>query len=207
MKTTRLSVFAAAFVLAAGLSTPAFAQGKMEDPSFRLPPEPVETVVKVSAIEVTDGTKGFDAQTKEETAFGYSFLGRTTGSFPGSFMLSMNCTPPADRAIDGLGILPTVKPPTAITGGSWTLPVYMSTLRSTGYAGSFYGTVSKGEMVWDEAGTSATVYIVLNVDGGTEAWDGASGYATFTGNLFVDEKTQKTILTGGLAFSLTPTIE
>ena len=93
---------------------------------------------KVNAIEVTDGTMGYDGQTKEETAFGYSFLGRTTGAFPGSFTLSMNCAP-AKAIAEGKSEL---------RGGSWTLPVYMTEVRG-GYAGSLYGTIEKGSMTWD----------------------------------------------------------
>ena len=56
--------------------------------AVRLPPEPIVGVTKVNAIEVTDGVVGYDSQTKQETAFGYSYLGRTTGSYPGSFTLA-----------------------------------------------------------------------------------------------------------------------
>jgi hypothetical protein len=193
MKTSKLFIFAAAFALVAVLSVSAMAQRTMrqEGSAFRLPPEPINPVVKVSAIEVTDGTVGMDARSKTETMFGYSFLGRTTGSLPGSFTLSMNCAP-AIAVPEGT---------TELTGGSWTLPVYMLGLKSTGYAGSLYGTISKGEMNWDKTGTNAYVYIVLNVDGGTQNYDGVSGYATFAGTLFVDEKTQKTTLTGDMVFN------
>lgn len=196
MKTGKLFLLAAAFVLLAGLSAAALAQGKMESAAF-LPPEPVVAVSKVNAIKVTDGTLGYDGETKEETAFGFSFLGRTTGAFPGSFTLSMNCTPPPRPPVDKGGIAGA----TGITGGLWTLPVYVTGIRSTGYAGSLFGTVAKGTMYWDKTGTIAEVYIALNVDGGTQSWEGVRGYATFSGTLFVDEKTQKTMLSGDLVFN------
>ena len=193
MKTSKYFLFAAAFVLLTGLFFGAMAQVSMDqtDPTFRLPPEPIVPIVKVTAIEITDGTIGSDNQTKKETAFGYSFLGQTTGSLPGSFTLSMNCTPAT----------PMPGETSDLTGGSWTLPVYMTEIR-TGYAGSLYGTIAKGTMTWDKAGTSANVYIVLNVDGGTQAWDGVGGYATFVGTLSIDEKTQKTTLNGDLVFTI-----
>ena len=195
MKTSKHLLFAAAFVLLAGLCFGAMAQGKMDPQgsALRLPPEPILPIVKVNAIEITDGTIGLDNQTKKETAFGHSFLGRTTGSLPGSLTLSMNCTPATP--------IPGVT--TELTGGAWTLPVYMTGIKGgTGYAGSLYGTIANGKMNWDKTGTNADIYFVLNVDGGTQSWDGVQGYATFVGTLFVDEKTQKTMLSGDLVFNI-----
>ena len=201
MKTSKHILLTVVFVLLFGFGAGVMAQGKA-GAAFRVPPEPIVPVTTVNAIEVTDGTMGWDGL-KQETAFGYSFLGRTTGSFPGSFTLSMNCTPPPTKLdhdeIAGVAI-PFV-PPIGITGGSWTMPVYMTAIRGSGYAGSLYGTIAKGEMNYDKTGTKANVYVVLNVDGGTQAWDGVKGYATFAGTLFVDEKTQKTMLTGDLVFN------
>lgn len=194
MRISKLFLFAAAFVLLVGLYAGAMAQGRMvRQDSFRLPPEPIVPIVNLNAIEVTDGTLGMDNVTKKETAFGYSFLGRTTGSLPGSFTLSMNCTPS----------IPLPGETSDVTGGSWTLPVYMpGTKLGSSYAGSLYGTIAKGTMTWDKTGTGATVYIVLNVDGGTQSWDSVGGYATFAGTLFIDEKTQKTTLNGALVFTI-----
>jgi hypothetical protein len=42
---------------------------------------------------------------------------------------------------------------------------------------------------------------VLDVKG-TQTWEGVGGYASFAGTLYVDEKTQKTLLDGTLVFSL-----
>jgi hypothetical protein len=190
MKTSKYFLLAATLVLLAGLSFSAMAQSKRS--VFRLPPEPLPPGVSVIAIEVTDGISGFDNKTKLETVFGYSFLGRTTGSMPGSFTISMNCTPAT----------PIPGESSDLTGGSWTLPVYMTKLDGGGYAGSLYGTIAKGTMNWDKTGTNANIYIVLNVNGGTQTWDGVVGYATFTGLMFVDEKTQKTMLTGDLVFNI-----
>ena len=195
MKISKYFLLTAALVLVGGLCAGAMAQGKM-DPSgapFWLPPDPVLHIVSVNAIEITDGTVGFDNETKKETAFGYGFLGRTAGSLPGSFTLSMNCTPAT----------PIPGDTSELTGGGWTLPVFMTGIKGgTGYAGSLYGTIAKGTMNWDKTGTNAAVYFVLNVDGGTQSWDGVRGYGTFLGTVFVDEKTQKTMLSGELVFTI-----
>lgn len=208
MKTSKYFLLAAAFVLLVG-SGGIMAQGKMES-NFRIPPEPVGLVTTVNAIEVTDGTVGYDGQGKQEIQFGYSFLGRTTGAFPGSFTLFMNCTArhqllgdTGEVTGDALGANTS-----ELTGGAWTLPVYVGALKGGGYAGSLYGTIAKGTMNYDELGTGANVYIVLNVDGGTQSWEGVTGFATFTGTLLVDEKTQKTMLSGDLVFNIiTPMAE
>lgn len=192
MKTRKTFLLAMALVLMAGLGAGAMGQGKTGSVQGS-PPEPIEPSAHVNAIEVTDGVVGFDLA-KSETAFGYAFLGRTTGSLPGSFTLSMNCTPAA----------PLPGETSEMTGGSWTLPVYMTNLKGgSGYAGSLYGTIANGSMNWEKSGSGANVYAVLNIDGGTQTWDGAQGFATFVGTIFVDEKTQKTMLTGDLVFTIT----
>jgi hypothetical protein len=171
----------------------AMAQGKMDSKgtAYRLPPQPIQPIVSVSAIEITDGTVGMDIK-GTETAFGYSFMGQTTGSLPGTFTLSMNCAP----------ALPIPGYTSEVSGGSWTLPVYMTSIKGgTTYAGSLYGTIDKGTMSWDKTGRNATVYILLNVNG-TQTWEGVGGYASFAGTLYVDEKTQETMLDGTLVFTL-----
>ena len=193
MKTRKYFLLVVAFVLLVSLVATAMAQGKMDPKgsAIRLPPEPIQPIVSVSAIEITDGTVGMDIK-GTETAFGYSFLGQTTGSLPGSFTLSMNCAPA--KPVPGVT--------SELTGGSWTLPVYMTSIKGgTSYAGSLYGTIAKGTMTWDKTGTNATVYIVLEVKG-TQTWEGVGGYASFAGTLYVDGKTQKTLLDGTLLFSL-----
>ncbi len=189
MKTSKHILLTLVFVLLSGLGAGVMAQGK-GSAALRVPTEPIWSVAKVNAIEVTDGLAGFDSE-KQETQFGYSFLGRTTGAFPGSFTLSMNCSPAI--AVPG--------ETTSIKGGSWTLPVYITEIGG-GYAGSLYGTIAKGQMTWDKTGTSANVYIVLDVDGGTQSWNGVTGYATFTGTLTAGEKGQKTTLTGDMVFNI-----
>jgi hypothetical protein len=206
MKTTKHFLLAAVFALVSALGAGVTAQGQMNS-AFPLPPEPIDPVTQVTAVEVSDGTLGYHSETKQKTAFGYSFLGQTTGAFPGSFTISMDCAPPpsvleADET-GVIGIIPIKPPNSELTGGSWTLPVYFTSERlGVNYAGSLYGTVSKGTMTWDTTGTNATIYIVLNVEGGTQAWEAVGGFATFTGKLYVDEKTQKTTISGSLVFNI-----
>jgi hypothetical protein len=189
MNTRKYFLLTIAFVLLAGLGSAMAQKGA----AFRLPPpEPVQTVVHLNAIEIADGTVGYD-QAKMETAFGYSFLGRTTGAFPGSLTLSMNCVP----------AIPVPGDSSEMTGGVWTLPVYTTTIKGgTSYAGSLYGTIANGKMAWGKTEDSAEVYFVLNIVGGTQTWNAARGYATFAGTLFVDEKTRRTTLTGDMVFTI-----
>jgi hypothetical protein len=194
MKTSKYFLLVAALVLLVGLVGTSMAQGKMDakGSAYRLPPEPIQPIVSVTSIEITDGMVGVDSRTGKETAFGYSFLGQATGSLPGSFTLSMNCAP----------AVPIPGSASEISGGSWTLPVYMTSIKgATSYAGSLYGTIAKGEMSWDKTGRNATVYIVLDVKG-TQTWEGVGGYASFAGTLYVDEKTEETRLDGNLVFTI-----
>jgi hypothetical protein len=189
MKISKHILFATAFVLVAGLGT-AMAQTLG---AIRLPPDPIVQVTHLNAIEITDGIAGVDDATKTETLFGHSFMGRTTGAFPGSFSLSMNSTPVIP--VPGFGI--------ELTGGAWSLPVYTTSLKGVpGYAGALYGAVNKGSMEWDKTGTTANVFLELGVNGGTQTWNGYLGYATFSGTLFFDEKTRKTTITGDLVFNI-----
>jgi hypothetical protein len=205
MKTTKHFLLAAVFALVSALGAGVTAQGQVNQ-AFQLPPEPIDPVTQVTAIEVSDGTIGYPEGTKQQTAFGYSFLGQTTGAFPGSFTISMDCSPPPGLLYgdnDGIGIIPIEPPNSSLTGGSWTLPVYFTNIKGgSNYAGSLYGTIAKGVMSWDKTGTNGTFYMVLNINGGTQTWEAVAGYVTFTGTLFVDEKTQKTMISGDLVFSI-----
>jgi hypothetical protein len=197
MRTNKLFLFllAVTLVLMTGLSLGAMAQGKVQPAGsigWLPPPEPIVPTVTVNAIEVSDGIIGFDNQTKSETVFGYSFLGQTTGSMHGSLSLSMNCTP----------AIPIPGGESQLTGGSWTLPVYLTAQQGGGYAGSLYGTIANGTMTWDRTGTNANVYFVLNVDAGTQQWNGVRGYATFAGTISFGEKTRQTTLSGNLVFNI-----
>ena len=195
MNSRKYFLLTASFILLAGLITGAMGQRKTGATAPTLsPPEPIQTIVKVNAIEIADGIVGVDKQNQVETMFGYSFLGRTSGALPGSFMFSMNCAPAA--------FVPGGT--NDVTGGAWSLPVDMNEIRG-GYAGSLYGVIEKGKMEWDKTGTRATLYLVLKIDGGTQIYKGFSGYALFTGTLVEDETTLLKTITGDLVFnSLNP---
>ncbi|HEY8187602.1 MAG TPA: hypothetical protein VIF64_16135 [Pyrinomonadaceae bacterium] len=198
MKTWKHFLLAAVFVLVSGLGAGVMAQIEME-----VPPDAIEPITKLNAIEITDGTIGYESQTRQQkTSFGYGFLGQTTGAFPGSFTLSMNCTPPPQPLDGGSEVGGISISTTELTGGAWTLPVYNNGKYGAFYAGSLYGTVVTGTMTWDNTQTNATVYIVLRVDGGTQTWESVGGFATFAGTLSFDEKTQKKVLSGDLMFNI-----
>ena len=185
MNTSKRIMIAAAFVLLAGLFASAAAQGAADLQADTIGPMPLETTVTMTlnSIEVSDGVVGLDPKFGE-TMFGYSFLGQTSGELPGSLMFSMNCVP----AVFAPG------QSNEITGGAWTLPVYMRPFRglSNVYMGSLYGTLVSGQMVWGKDG-NAEVYLSFNLDGGTQTWETATGHGTFKGTLMVDEKGTTTL--------------
>ena len=191
IKTSKYFIFAAALVLLMALGTVAMAQEKSAkaDVPFRMPPVPVNPIVNVNAIEISGGTVDLDSETRE-SSYRYRFLGRTTGSLPGSLTLFMN----SSSAIPVPGDVSEFKI------GAWTLPVYMTVPEDSGYAGSLYGTVATGKMKWDNDALTADLYLVLNVDGGTQTWEGVQGYATFVGTLTIDKDHGKTTLTGQMEF-------
>jgi hypothetical protein len=148
------------------------------------PPVAGETTVnlKLSAVESSDGILGFDPKVGE-TMFGYGFLGQTTGDFPGSFTFSMNCAPAFFVAGQT----------NSITGGSWSLPVYMQPPKGFNvvYVGSLYGQIVEGKMAWEKEST--LVSLAFNVEGGTQTWAGVKGHGSFQGSLVKDEKGATTL--------------
>jgi hypothetical protein len=204
MKISKRFLFAATLVLVVGQCFGAMAQSKMNSKGGAFPsPQGFPPTASVDAIEVAAGTVVVDNEASQETTFGYTFLGQTSGDVTGSLTLSLNCM----QVIPGPGDI--VGPGTKIgaaevTGGAWTLPVYTLGVKgSGGHTGSLYGTIAKGgTMTWDKSGTNAIVYFELNVDGGTQSWSGIQGSATFVGVLAVDAETQKSTLRGDLVFSM-----
>jgi hypothetical protein len=64
-----------------------------------------------------------------------------------------------------------------ITGGSWSKAIYIDGV----YAGSVSGTITGGELVWNQETQESTVSLDLISDQGTEAFVDAKGKGTFVG--------------------------
>src|ERR1044072_3568434 len=154
MKRTKHLAFAIALTFLAGLFWSAQAQNRLNT---------------LKGIEVAPGVE--DAE--KGVINGASFLGKTSGLYPGSFFMSLNYT------TESFGTLQTVQTRNIITIGTWSLPVY----RSSQYLGALYGRVVDGTMVWNSANTVATVNIILSLDGGTQKFEKASRQAEFVGTL------------------------
>jgi hypothetical protein len=202
MNTSKRLMITAAFILIACLAASAGAQRKTSLPVDNIsPPQPIDqnVTMKLNAIEISDGIVGLDPKfggaagfsRAGETIFGYAFLGRTSGTLPGSFMLSMNCTPAVF----------TPGGANEITGGMWTLPVYALPFKGldTVYMGSLYGEPVSGNMGWDKEG-NAEVFVNLTIEGGTQNWAGVKGYGTFEGTVTTSGK-GGTTLTGVLTLT------
>jgi hypothetical protein len=168
MKRTKHLACAIALTFLAGLSWSAQAQNRL-------------TTIK--GIEATPGV-----ETPERGVInGTSFLGKTSGLYPGSFFMSLNYT------TQSFGFSQTQN---IITIGTWSLPVY----RANQYLGAVYGRVVDGTMDWNSDKTIATVNITMSVDGGTQTFEKSNGKANFVGTL--DRTTRgKPTLNGSLMFA------
>ena len=161
MKRTKHLAFAIVLTFLAGLIWSAQAQV--------MPPSKTTTL---QGIEISPGIE------EKEGIYGISYLGRTSGRLPGSFFMSLNYT----RSSGAFGISPPqpISLLDTITGGTWSLPVYVYNR----YVGAIYGHVDSGTMEWNDFSKSgAAVDIVLIVDGGTKAFAGTSGKGRFSGTL------------------------
>jgi hypothetical protein len=197
MNTIKCLLLTTALALVAGLCTGAEAQTLKNKWNSAVPalttPEPIS--LKLNAIEVAAGNAGTDNTIRpintpeqaivlpidppRQVLFGYSFLGRTAGTLPGSFNLSMNCTPV------------TFEPDSSneIVGGSWSLPVYSEKLRlGSSYIGALYGHITGGKMAWNKTGTVSTVDLTFVIDGGTQQLFDLAGAGSFQGTLTENEK-------------------
>jgi hypothetical protein len=198
IKCLMLTIAIAIALIAIG-GTDAMAQGSFGQQTSAVGPilSPVEPItIKIRSIEISGGTIGFDKgqppsspmlesairlplEPPQQVLFGYSFLGRSSGELPGSFMLSMNCRP----AIFEPG------GSNELVGGTFTLPVYLEkATRGSNYQGALYGQVTGGKMSWDKTGTLATVEMNFTVDGGTQNLSDRRGEGVFQGILTEGEK-------------------
>ncbi len=193
-------MLATALVLLTGLCAGATAQQLKTETNPPTPNFIGNTItLKLSAIEVAEGARGFDYNVTatalrpeplfREILFGYSFLGRTSGDLPGSLSLSMNCTPAAF----------TPGGTNEMAGGMWTLPVYSNHDGSLdSYDGALYGSVAGGTIKWDKTGTVGEFDMSLQITGGTKDFAGLSGKATIQGTVYESEK--GTTLSGVMTF-------
>ena len=173
MKRTKLLGFAITLTFCAGLFWSAQAQSPTR-------------ATKLLAIETSPGVED-----KERGVInGISFLGKTTGTYPGSFFMSMNYTTTSRFAS-----FPPISSVNTIKDGTWSLPVY----RSGQYQGAIYGRVVDGTMEWNEDNTIAKVNIIFSVNAGTQTFVNASGKGNFVGTL--DRSTRgKPTLNGALFY-------
>ncbi len=180
MKTSKYFWLAVVCLLLAGLAGNAQAQK-----ATTLYPTGVEGqagpsgMVTVNALQINEGELGFHYRMQTDTTFGLSFFGQTSGDFPGTLTMSLNVT------TGGVGTAVNGKSSNLITGGTWTLPVYRTDVRG-GFVGSLYGTIEQGEIVPTANPDKSEVSVSLNIQGGTLAYQGATGTATFNGTLTLD---------------------
>ncbi|MDT7602166.1 MAG: hypothetical protein QOF61_163 [Acidobacteriota bacterium] len=117
-----------------------------------------------NGFEITDGHKDIYGE-----VYGWVCYGKTSGYLPGNLTLMMNY-----EAQGGVGY------DRNIMGGDWTMPVYGQTIRGgTTYVGVLYGTVTSGTMTWDAMGYTGTMYVKLQITGGTQTLAGRQGTADF----------------------------
>ena len=149
------------------------------------------TVLLAGTAQAQKGTfvsfKGIEISTGHEEsaeAYGWMCYARTTGALPGNLTLSMDLT---GMKAPGTG--------SDVSGGAWTLPVYMPTdfsrLRPVlldPYQGVIFGSVEGGSVTWDKTGTSATVELKMLIKGGTQTMSEMRGSAYLYGTVFYDEK-------------------
>ena len=160
MKRTKQLVFAIALTFLAGLFWSAQAQV--------IPPS---KAITIQGIEISSGI----AESDKDEVYGCSWLGKTSGSFPGSFFMSMNYTQ-SSNALSG----PQPYLLDIVTSGTWSLPVYANNR----YLGAIYGHVVSGTMEWQDLSKSfAAVNMTLFIDGGTKNFAGISGKGIFSGTL------------------------
>ena len=160
MKRTKHLAFAIALTFIAGLIWSAQAQVPLR----------IRTAT-VQGIEISPGIEG------TEGLYGTSYVGRTTGQWPGSFFVSLNYA----RSGAPIGISPPeyISLFDNIAGGTWSMPIY-----NTLYRGAIYGQVYSGTIEWNDFSKStATVNLELIIDGGTKNFAGVSGKGTFSGTL------------------------
>jgi hypothetical protein len=118
-----------------------------------------QTVLTFNGLEISQG------HTELDETYGWACYGRTTGTMPGNFTMTLNYAPV--KELPGGNTL---------GGGTWTLPIYAQSMTGVTYMGVLYGTVKGGTIQWDEHGYSGTMDAQLGIAGGTQALLGSKGW-------------------------------
>ncbi len=131
--------------------------------------------------------KGIEVSTGHEEAgeaYGWMCYARTTGALPGNFTLTMDFAGAKEPGTN-----------TVVTGGAWTLPVYMPTKLSRmrpilvdSYQGAVFGSLVEGLVKWDKDAKGATVELKMLIQGGTQTMSEMRGSAYLYGTVVYDEK-------------------
>ena len=168
MKQTALACALAALVILWGVPVSAQTRAPVLSTDVTVGPPEVGTLSAFNGFEVTTGQ-----QEEEGTAsYGWVCYGKTAGALPGNFTLTANYDTPLDQEMNA-GVAQS------ITGGTWTLPVYMQTITGTTYMGVLYGTVTGGTFQRDIRGYSEMMNVKLQITGGTQTMTGWQGTADF----------------------------
>jgi hypothetical protein len=142
--------------------------------------------VNVDAVEVSIGT----VDNTSGATYGWTWSGTTNNDLSGYMFVSLNLAAP-DGDIDPGGDR-TVPRPSVISGGSWSKVIFVDGV----YAGTVFGTVTSGELVWNPKTQTSSVNLQLTSDNGTNAFVGVTGSGTFVG--VVDQTGEAPTVTGVL---------
>jgi hypothetical protein len=142
--------------------------------------------INVDAVEVSIGT----VDSTSGATYGWTWSGRTDSDLSGYLFVSLNlASPDGNVEVGGDHTLPR---PSVITGGSWSKVIFVDGV----YAGTVFGTVTGGELVWNPKTQTSSVNLQLTSDNGTDAFVGANGSGTFVG--VVDQSGEVPTVTGAL---------
>lgn len=181
-------------IICAGMFATATAQKRASAPST---PHPLPVIfglngsynVNVEAVEVSIGA----VDNTSGATYGWTWSGKTNNDLAGYMFVSLNFTAPDNNGEVGSDRAPAA--PSVITGGSWSKVIFVDGV----YAGTIFGKVTGGDLVWDAKSQTSSVNLQLTSDQGTEAFVGATGNGTFAG--VVDQTGEIPTVTGVLTLN------